>query len=208
LEPLARSDAERVFALVAELGGDLRGRIVSQRWWLIWIIMGVQILLTSSITQWLLWQGEGRSLVFYAVWAVHVALIPPIILFVHRRGGGQRTATELYIWWIWASFILGCCFVAIFNQVASLPVFFTAPMLALLAATAFSTMAMVTHRFFLVYAALFLAVMVAMTFRRDSQFLIFGVSWMVVLVSMGIYFRATGTPARAPRAAAAAGRRL
>jgi riboflavin transporter FmnP len=170
--------------------------------------MGVQILLTSSVTQWLLWQGETRFLVFIAVWAVHVALIPPIILFVHRRGGGQRTATELYIWWIWASFILCCCFVAVFNQVVGLPVFFTAPMLALLAASGFSTMAMVTHRFFLIHGALFLAVMVAMTYARDAQFLIFGVSWMVVLVSMGIYFRATRTAAKAVPASAHAGRRL
>jgi len=208
VEPIARSDAERVFALVAELGGDLRGRIVSERWWLIWIVMGIQILFTTSITQWLLWRGEARSLVFVALWAVHVALIPPIIFFIHRRGGGQRTATELYIWWIWTGFILCASFVAIFNQIAGLPIFFTAPMLALLAASAFSTMAMVTHRFFLVYSALFLAVMVAMTIARTAQFILYGVSWMVVLVSMGMYFRATLAASRAAPEGALAGRRL
>src|SRR5215469_7380495 len=127
---MERREAERVFALVAELGGDLRGRIVSERWWLVWIVMGIQILSTASITQWLLWQGETRAFVFVALWAVHVALIPPIILFIHRRAGGQRTATELYIWWIWTSFILCGSFLAIFNQVAGLPIFFTAPILA------------------------------------------------------------------------------
>lgn len=190
---IERRDAERVFALVAELGGDLRGRIVSERWWLVWIVMGIQILLTSSIMQWLLWRGETRTLIFVALWAVHVALIPPIIFFIHRRGGGRRAATELYIWWIWATYILCGGFVAIFNQLAGLPIFFTAPMLPLLATSAFSIMAMVTHRFFLIYAALFLLVMVAMTLARDAQFLIFGGAWMLLLVSMGVYFRATLT---------------
>lgn len=188
---MERRDAERVFALVAELSGDLRGRVVSERWWLVWIVMGVQILATSSLTQWLLWHGELRALTFVALWAVHVALIPVIIFFIHRRGGGQRTATELYIWWIWTSFILCGSSIAVFNQIAGLPIFFTAPILALLAAFAFSIMAMVTHRFFIAYAVLFLAVMIAMSLFREAQFLIYGVAWMVILTSMGAYFRAT-----------------
>ena len=191
MEPMERGDAERVFALVAELAGDLRGRIVAERWWLVWIVMGVEILLTSSITQWLLWQGETSTLVFVAVWGIHLALIPPIIALIHRNSGGQRTATELYIWWIWTSFILCGGVIALFNQLDGLPIFGTAPILALLAAFAFSIMAMVTHRFFLIYAALFLAVMVAMSLLRADQFLIFGGSWAVVLISMGIYFRAS-----------------
>jgi hypothetical protein len=193
MEPIERRDAERVFALVAELGGDLRGRIVSERWWLVWFAMGVQIMLTTSITQWLLWQGGTRTLVFVALWGAHVALIPAIIFFIHRRAGGQRTATELYIWWIWTSFILCGSIIALFNQLAGLPIFFTAPILALLAAFAFSSMAMVTHRFFLIYTALFLAVMVAMTLERHVQFLIYGGAWAVILMSMGAYFRAIQT---------------
>ncbi|MGO8951217.1 MAG: hypothetical protein ACLQUY_26895 [Ktedonobacterales bacterium] len=191
MEPMQRGDAERIFALVAELGGDLRGRIVSERWWLIWIVLGGQILLTASITQWLLWHGETRTVVFVALWGAHVALIAPIIFFIHRGAGGQRTATELYIWWIWTSFILCGGVVALFNQLAGLPIFFTAPVLALLAAFAFSIMAMVTHRFFLIYSVLFLAVMVAMSLVRGAQFLIFGGSWAIILISMGVYFRAT-----------------
>lgn len=188
---MERREAERVFALVAELGGDLRGRIVSERWWLVWMVMGIQIFITSSVTQWLLWQGETRTLVFVALWAIHVALIPPIIFFIHRRAGGQRTATELYIWWIWTSFIFCGGFLALFNQLAGLPIFFTAPILALLAAFSFSIMAMVTHRFFLIYGAVFLAVTAAMTVIREAQFVIYGGSWMVILVSMGLYFRLT-----------------
>jgi len=53
-ETMERTDAEKVFALIADIEGDIRGRIVSERWWLIWI--------------------------------------------VNRRSGGQRPATETYIW--------------------------------------------------------------------------------------------------------------
>jgi hypothetical protein len=191
MEPMERQDAERVFTLVAELSGDLRGRIVSERWWLIWIVMGVENLLTSSITQWLLWRGETNTLVFVVVWGIHLALLPPIIALIHRNSGGQRTATELYIWWIWISFVVCGGVIALFNQLAGVPIFETAPIIALLAAFAYSVMAMVTHRFFLIYAVLFLAVMVAMSLARADQFLIFGGSWAVILISMGIYFRVT-----------------
>jgi hypothetical protein len=191
---MERTDAERIFALVAEIGGDIRGRIVSERWWLIWIVMGIQILLTACITQLLLWHGEHRSLVYIGLWGLHILLIPPIIAFIHRRGGGQRTATETFIWWIWATFILAAVSVGLFNQAAGLPLFFDAPLLGLLTAFAFSMMAMVTHRYFLVHALIFLAVMIAMSLLPQVQFLIYGVSWCIVLVTLGVYFRLTFVP--------------
>ncbi len=191
---MERIAAERVFALVAEIGGDIRGRIISERWWLIWIVMGIQILLTSACTQWLLWNGEHRSLVYIGLWGLHVLLIPPIIALIHRRSGGQRTTTETFIWWIWTTFIIAATSVGLFNQAVGLPLFFNAPVLGLLAAFAFSMMAMVTHRFFLLYAVIFLAVMIAMSLFPHVQFLIYGISWCVVLVALGIYFRLTIVP--------------
>lgn len=191
---MERVDAERIFALVAEIGGDIRGRIVSERWWLIWIVMGFQILLTNCITQFLLWSGEHRSFVYFGLWGLHVLLIPPIISFIHRRGGGQRTATETFIWWIWATFILAATGVGLFNQVAGLPLFFNAPILGLLAAFSFSMMAMVTHRYFLFYSLIFLGIMIAMSLFPQVQFLIYGGSWCIVLVTLGVSFRLTTVP--------------
>jgi hypothetical protein len=186
---MERADAERIFALVAEIGGDVRGRIVSERWWLVWIVMGIQILLTNCVTQFLLWSGEQRSLVYIGLWGLHVLLIPPIISFIHRRGGGQRTATETFIWWIWATFILAATSIGLFNQAVGLPLFFDAPILGLLAAFAFSMMAMVTHRFFLIHSLVFMIVMIAMSLFPQVQFLIYGAIWCIVLVTLGIYFR-------------------
>jgi riboflavin transporter FmnP len=191
---MERSDAERVFALVTQLDGDLRGRIVSERWWLVWLVMGIQILLTSSITQLLLWNGETGPLVFFALWGLHVLLIPPIILFIHRRGGGQRTATETYIWWIWSAFIVAAACVGLLNQLSGLPLFFNAPVLALLAAFAFSMMAMVTHRFLLICTAIFALVAALMHFFPNDQFLIYGLAWCATLVTLGIYFRLATHP--------------
>jgi hypothetical protein len=191
---MERADAERIFALVAEIGGDVRGRIVSERWWLVWIVMGIQILLTNCVTQFLLWRGEQRSLVYIGLWGLHVLLIPPIISFIHRRGGGQRTATETFIWWIWATFILAAASIGLFNEAVGLPLFFDAPILGLLAAFAFSMMAMVTHRFFLIHSLVFLIVMIAMSLFPHVQFLIYGAIWCIVLVTLGIYFRLTIVP--------------
>lgn len=191
---MEHADAERIFAFVAEIGGDLRGRIISERWWMVWIVMGIQILITSFITQLLLWSGENRSWVYFGLWGLHILLIPPIIFFIHRRGGGQRTATETYIWWIWATFILAATSIGLFNQAAGLPLFFNAPILGLLAAFAFSIMAMVTYRFFLVCAIVFMVVMLTMSLFPHVQFLIYGATWCIVLVALGIYFRLTIVP--------------
>jgi hypothetical protein len=189
-----RAGAERVFALVAELNGDLGGRIVSERWWLVWIVMGIQIAITTTLTQLLLWSGAPDERSFFALWGLHVLLIPPIILFIHRRSGGQRTATERYIWWIWAAFIVcGSC-IAVFNQLAGLPIFFTAPMLALLAAFAFAMMAMVTQPAFLAVSVIFLGVMAAMSLLPHIQFFVYGGAWMLILVTMGLYYRAVMHP--------------
>lgn len=196
---MERADAERVFAFVADLSGDLRGRIVSQRWWLVWIVLGIEIAITCTLTQLLLWQGETRLAPYLGMWAVHVALMPPIIFFLHRRGGGQRTATETYIWWIWATFIVCGTGAALFNSAAGLPILFTAPVLPLLAAFAFSMMAMVTHRFFLLCAGYFLAVTVAMSLFPEVQFLVYGAAWLLVLVALGLYFRLAVAPGAARR---------
>jgi hypothetical protein len=190
---MQRSEAKRVFALLNDLNGDLRGRIVSERWWLVWIAMGVEILITSIITQLLCWNGETRLEAFLLVWGVHVGLIPPIIFFIHRRSGGQRTATETYIWWIWGTFIACSTLTAFFSFYITQPVRSAAPLVALLAAFAFSMMAMVTHRFFLVLAAAFVGVMLAMSVLPDYEFLIFGGAWCAALVVLGVYFRATRT---------------
>lgn len=196
---MERADAERVFALIAEINGDIRGRIVSERWWLIWIVMGVQIFITNCITQFLWWSGENRPLVYTSLWGLHVLLIPPIIFFIHRRGGGQRTATETFIWWIWTTFILAAASVGLFNQAVGLPIFFNVPILGLLAAFAFSIMAMVTHRYFLIHSVIFMAVMVAMSLFPHIQFLIYGVSWCVILVILGISYRLIIVPYPAKR---------
>lgn len=191
---MERADAERVFALVADIGGDIRGRIVSERWWLIWIVLGIQVLLTNTITQLLLWSGENRPVVYFVLWGVHTALMPLIIFFIHRRSGGQRSASETYLWWIWVSFVLCALSIGALNQLAGLPLFFDAPVLGLLAAFAFSIMAMVTHRFFLLCTAVFLGVMLAMSFFPHVQFLIYGMTWFILLGAIGIYYRMSIVP--------------
>ncbi len=188
---MQRSEAERVFALLNDLNGDLRGRVISERWWLVWIVMGIEILITSLITHLLRWNGETRLEAYLLVWGVHVGLIPPIIFFIHRRSGGQRTATETYIWWIWGTFIVCSTLTAFFSFYVTQPARSAAPLVALLAAFAFSMMAMVTHRFFLIFAAAFVTVMLAMAALPAYEFVIFGGAWCAALVALGVYFRAT-----------------
>jgi hypothetical protein len=184
-----RSDAERVIALVAEIGGDLRGRIISERWWLVWIAVGVHMLVASTLLQVLLWHGEDRPPVLASLLFLYAVILFIIIRFIHRRAGGQRTATETYLWWIWTSHILCTLVLPLLEALAGLLPFQLAPVLGLLSGFAFSMMAMVTHRWFLTHALFFAAVAVAMSALAHYQFLLYGIAWFVVLVGLGVSYR-------------------
>jgi hypothetical protein len=196
---MERRDAELVFALVREIGGDLRGRVIHERWWLVWIVMGVQIAITATLTQWLLWSGETRLERFAAVWGVHIALLPLIVAVIHRKGGGQRTATEQYIWRIWGTFLVCSVGVAALERITGLPLFTSAPILAVLSAFAFSMLAMVTHPGFLACGGYFLLTALAMACRPQEQILIFGLAWAALLLGLGAWFRAHRAPLAAER---------
>ena len=100
-----RKEAEQVFALIAELKGDLHGRIVHERWWLIWILAGIEMLVTCTITHVLVSRGEVRGGVYAVIWGIHIALTPVLIALIQRKAGGSRTVVERQIWWIWGTFI-------------------------------------------------------------------------------------------------------
>src|SRR5690349_19067060 len=105
MQPLTRPEAERVFRLVADLRGDLRERVVNDRWWLIWILTGLPIPITCTLTQMFFWNGVTRVLPFFLLWTAQVGVLFLTIKFVHRRQGGQRTERENFIWWIWSTFL-------------------------------------------------------------------------------------------------------
>lgn len=186
---MKRNEAEKVFAFIADIQGELRDKIVAERWWLIWILVGCQMPIVCHITQLLLLQGETREWVFVMVWGINCALIPLIIAFVHRKSGGQRTMIERHIWGIWITFVLCSIATTLANRLLGLEVFQIAPIIALLACFAFAMMGMLVHLVFLGGAFFFFAVMVAMSLFRDVQFLIYGWAWFLVLVAMGVYFR-------------------
>jgi hypothetical protein len=190
---MERADAERVFALVAEIGGDLRGRLIAERWWLVWVAVGVHMLAGSLLLQWLIWRGADRA-TLAAVLAALAAILFLLIRLIHRRSGGRRTSTETCLWWVWTTHILCTFAFAVLEAIAGLPPLVLAPAFALLCAFAFSMMAMVTDRFFLAHAVLFVCVAAAMTAWREWQFVIYGVAWFAVLVALGVYQRLTAPP--------------
>jgi len=192
-----RQDAERVLALVADISADLRGKIVAERWWLVWIAVGVEMLIAGGILQVLIWHNETRFPVLAGVLGTNVVLIFLIIRLVHRRAGGQRTATETSIWWIWSTYILGSFGVSLFEMLAGWPVFSAAPIDALFAAFAFSMMAMVTHRYLLICVVAFLGVMLVMGCYPNVQMLMYGAAWFLVLTILGLYYRFTYVPHQA-----------
>jgi hypothetical protein len=194
-----RRDADRVLALVAEISGDLRGRIVAERWWLVWIAVGADMLAACAVLHFLLRRENAGPALPVSLLAGNVAVVLLLIRFIHRCGGGQRTATEGYLWRIWTTYILGTFGVCLFDALAGAPLFTSAPLFALLAAFAFAMMAMLIHPFFLVHAVFFTAVMAAMAIARDYQFLLLGGAWFGAMLALGLYYRLHDSPEKARR---------
>ena len=190
---MERADAERVFAVIADLKGDLRDRQVTERWWLVWIACAVQILPTNLITQWLIWRGEATGSLdlwpFVLLWGTQVLLLPVTIKLIHRHRGGQRSQRETFIWGIWLTFLAAASLWALVNGLLGLPLFQTAPAVPLLAAVAWATMAMTVHPAFLGGAAVFVGATLGMALVPSHQFVLYGVCWFAVLMGLGLYFR-------------------
>jgi hypothetical protein len=190
-----RSEAESVFALVADLHGELRERLVTGRWWLIWAIMGVQTFATCVVSHIFLHRWPDRTLPQTAAWAVHVVLMVVVVRLVHRRVGGTRTERERLLWGIWLTFIVIACAVDPLNSLLSLPPFTLLPVAALLAAFAFAVTAIGVHRSFWPAPIVFVAASVAMARWGDMRFMIYGGAWLVTLLALAAALRPRQSPA-------------
>ena len=184
-----RANAERVFVLVAELHGDLHDRFIPDRWWLVWILMGLEIAFTNCLTQFLINRDCVRPILHFTIFTVQVLALAITILVVQRHLGGARSQRESFIWWIWTTFLLAASIAVLLNLLLELPLFALAAVLPLLAAVAFSTMAMVVDTHFIWAAELFALCSIAMAVFPSAQFYIYGGAWVITLESFGCLHR-------------------
>ena len=184
-----RSDAERVFQLVAELQGELHDRFVPDRWWLVWVLMGFEILVTNCSTQWLINRGVVDPRIHFGIFAAQVIALAATIRIAQSKSGGMRTQREAFIWWIWTTFLIAASISGLINLALKLEFFKLAPILPLLGAVSFSIMGMAIDRLFTVAAILFAACAVAMALVPSLQFYLYGVVWFVTLETFGYLHR-------------------
>jgi hypothetical protein len=184
-----RDQAEQVFALVADLHGELRERLVTSRWWLIWAIMGVQTLAACCVSQYLLWTYPQRVFIHHIVWLVHITILLLVIRLVHRRIGGQRTARERLLWVIWLGFLFTAVLITELNDLLGLPPFKILPIAPVLATFAFIMTAFCIHPAFWVAVGIFLADAFVMVKIPEHRFLIWGLAWFITLESIAIGLR-------------------
>lgn len=184
-----RDQAEQVFGLIDDLHGELRERLITSRWWLIWAIMGVQALATCVAAHVLLTRWPEARWLNDALWGTHVILTIIIIRLVHRRVGGQRTARERVLWGIWVSFIGAAAALSMVGQVLGLPAARLIPFAGILAAFAFAMTAVIVHRAFWGGVIICLGVTFMTAVMPGWEFLIWGSAWFVALESLAIAFR-------------------
>lgn len=178
-----------MFALVADLHGELRERLITGRWWLIWGIMGVQTLAACIVSHLCLERWPSTTRPQLITWFIHVVLMLVVVRVVQRRVGGSRTARERMLWGIWLTFLVVACFVDPLNGLLRLPPFTLLPAAALLAAFAFAMSALAVHRAFWPAATAFVGVAIAMAVWPRVEFLIYGGAWFVTLIAVAVVLR-------------------
>jgi len=185
---MQRGEAERVLAMVADVRGDLRERIVLQRWWLVWILVGVQIASVNIVTQVLLWRGVEGLAWHGGVWTGQIVLLALTIKVVQRRGGGQRTDREGLLWTIWLAFLGFSCLLAALAATSGGDLFGAVVPIAVMASMSWAITAVAVHPAFWLGSALMSVAAIAMALLPEWRFMIYGGSWLLIFETLGLTF--------------------
>jgi len=184
-----QDDANRVFAMIAEIHGDLRSRLIVSRWWLIWAAMGCLTLAAASASQWTTRILPGAIAPHVAIWSAEIAVTLLTIRVLHRRSGGQRTAKERALWTIWLSFIVAASTLPLLERALELSPFKLLPAASLLATFCCVLTATLVHWSFFLGIAVFTASTIAMARMPTFSFLIYGIAWFCFLELLALVFR-------------------
>jgi hypothetical protein len=169
--------------------GQLRRTVALENHWLIYVLLGWEHLAACAATHYLVAVLELQRPYrwpYLVVWAAWVLVAGLTVWLVRRPCPGEPSPLAAKLRRVWLVYFLLCGNVVGLNVTAGLPVFVFLPVLHTLGTFAFSLMTVLLSARFL-SASLFLFVTGFLSARfPEYGFLIYGISWLVLLETLGL----------------------
>jgi hypothetical protein len=180
-----RDEAIEALELLRTVVGKARDDTAAQNWGIVWMLHGVTNGAGFVATSWLLAQGHRTPGPFLMLWLPIMAFNLASIPVLKRRRSGVRSFVETQIWTIWTAFTLAVVLMAFLNYFMGPDRIFLGPVVAVLAAVAFCSMASIVGPGWYAGAAAFVAAAVVMSLFPEMQFVVLGLTWMVTKSTAG-----------------------
>jgi hypothetical protein len=180
-----RDEALEALDLLRRVVREARDDTVLQNWGAIWMVHAVTNASGFIATGWLLDHGHRRPPLYVGLWGAVLAGNLLTVALLRRRRSGVRSFVETQLWAIWTAFVAAVSACALLNYLLGLETLFLGPVIAVLAAVAFSSMGSLMGTHWYGVGALFLASALAMTLAPRWQFYILGAVWGSTKLTVG-----------------------
>ena len=180
-----RDKAEQALAIIRNVIQNTRDDLVAHNWGVIWMIHAF-VDFAGAATGTIIDRQE-LPVFWYLVPLFAVALIDIVlVLLLSDRDRGVRSFIEWQLWGIWIAFVVFTLAGSIVLHLAHAPPRLFCPLFAMTSGFSFAMMGVVFYRRFLIYAAMFVVVMVLATIAPSWQWWLVGVAWWCTMFVPGV----------------------
>jgi hypothetical protein len=180
-----REAAERALGIIRQVIQNTRDDLVAHNWGLIWIVHAFTNLAGTACGT--LIDRRGLAVWWYLVPLGVLAVVNVVIVqLLVERDRGVRSYVEWQLHGIWVTFIIFTIVgVAVLHLAGAEPTLF-GPLFAMTSGIGFAMMGVVFYRRFLIYAALFLALMPLAAWMPSIQWWLIGAAWWCAMFIPGV----------------------
>jgi len=181
----------RYQALHQELLDHLERGMAAENYWLIFLLLGWELMLTCAISHYLVEVVKLQSprWPYLVLWSVQLLVSLATMRAIEARSKAEESCYGALVSRLGAIFIILCWNVVGLNVLLGCQVFTLLPVLATLSSFFFLTLAAVFTPKFIAAALMLFATGTAIALYPHYGFLLYGTGWLIVLETMAVLFR-------------------
>jgi hypothetical protein len=198
----------RYQALHQELLDHLERGMAAENYWLIFLLLGWELMLTCAISHYLVevMKLQSPRWPYLLLWSVQLLVSLATMRVIEARSKAEESSYGAIVSRLGAIFIILCWNIVGLNVLMGSRVFVLLPVLATLSSFFFLTLAAIFTPKFIAAALMLFATGTAIALYPHYGFLLYGTGWLIVLATMSVIFRrrqgqwlvelASGSPVR------------
>ncbi|MBP61441.1 MAG: hypothetical protein CMJ62_07930 [Planctomycetaceae bacterium] len=180
-----KDTAEQALAIIRDVIQNTRDDLVAHNWGVIWMIHAFVNFAGAAAGTMI--DRQELPVPWYLIPLSVVALIDILlVLFLTERDRGVRSFVEWQLWGIWVVFIVFILAGTAVLQLSGASSLLFCPLFAMTSGLSVAMMGIVFYRRFLIYAAMFVVVMVFATMVPSVQWWLVGVAWWCTMFIPGL----------------------